>query len=105
MFAFTPSSNEDFYIGTHPILLTRNASALNCPHWRMLALEETGRDLKHGRSEVGNMYLLTFHKHPEEICEMEVSEKNMEDAVDGVEWIQGILPVMELDHEILEHEK
>ena len=47
----------------------------------------------------------TFHKHPEEVGQVEVSEEDVEDAVDGGEGGQGVLPVMEHDHEVLESEE
>ena len=49
-------------------------------------------------------FWLTFYKHPEEVGEVEVSEKDMEDAVDGGEGWEGLLVIVEHHNEMLQKE-
>ena len=44
----------------------------------------------------------TFNKHPEEVGEVEVSQEHGQDAVDGGEVGQGLVVILEGDHEVLQ---
>ena len=68
----------------------------------MLALAGRGIDLAiQGIDEVEVDDVTTFYKHPEKVCEVEVSEEDMKDAVDGGDGGQCALLVMEHHHEVL----
>ena len=67
-----------------------------------LHLKEEVETLNRSLNANTNEHDDTFNKHPEEVGEVEISQENMEDAVDGWEGVrQRILFVVEQHHEVL----